>query len=62
MNDGAAIDAVGQPIPGDIAIEEGVSLDLGKRVNEPEAQGRSGREREQDGKYCTETEGGHPPK
>ncbi len=62
MDGRAPIDTMGQPIPADVRVEEGVALDLGEGVNEPQAQRRSRREREQDGKHCAETEGGHSPK
>src|ERR1700733_282121 len=62
VQDGPAIDAVGQPVSADVGVEEGVSLDLGKCVNEPQAQRSAGRECEDRGKDCGPAEGGHPPK
>ncbi|MEA3007885.1 MAG: hypothetical protein QOI94_3154, partial [Acidobacteriaceae bacterium] len=52
MNDRPAINAMGQPIPGDVGVKKRVALDLREGVNEPQAKSSSRRERTEDGKHC----------
>jgi hypothetical protein len=62
VKDGSAIDAVGQPISGNVTVQKRVALDLRKSVDEPQAERSSRRQRKQGEEHSAEAEGGHPPK
>ena len=42
MAHGVAVDAMGEPIAGDVPIDQRIALDLRVRVDRPQAQGGSG--------------------